>query len=66
MRQHELWDFVRPVTEHPYSVWRVIEILPGNRLIAELRPSELEPRTAHRVEAPFAHFVSLEEEEGED
>lgn len=59
---HQLWDFVRPVTEHPYSVWRVVEILPGKRLIAELRSSELEPRTVSRVAAPFDHFVSLEEE----
>lgn len=66
MTQHQLWDFVRPVTEHPYSVWRVVEILPGDYLIAELRPTELEPRTAPRVKAPFDHFVSLEEEEGED
>lgn len=60
---HQLWDFVRPVTECPYSVWRVVEILPENRLIAELRSSELEPCTISRVKAPFEHFVSLEEEE---
>ena len=61
-QHHQLWDLVRPVTEHPYSVWRVIEILPNNRLIAELRPGCLEPRRVHRVEADFDHFISLEEE----
>lgn len=63
---HQLWDFVRPVTEHPYSVWRVVEILPDNQLVAELRSNELAPRTVPRVKAPFEHFVSLEEEEGEN
>lgn len=65
-RHHQLWDIVRPVTACPYSTWRVVEILPGDRLIAELRPSELEPRTVSRVEAPFSHFISLEEEEEEE
>lgn len=62
MRQHQLWDFVRPRTEHPDSSWRVIEIK-GNRLNAELRQSELEPREIRRVEGPFSMFISLEEDE---
>ncbi|MEG5164454.1 hypothetical protein QUB37_29195 [Microcoleus sp. AT3-A2] len=65
MRNHQLWDFVRPCTEYPDSIWRVIEILPNNRLIAELRPGCLEPVRVHRIEADFDHFISLEEEEEE-
>ncbi len=63
-RPHQLWDFVRPRTEHPDSVWRVIEIdYKKNRLKAELRQSELEPREVHRIEGDFRIFISLEEDE---
>ena len=61
---HQLWDFVRPRTEHPDSTWRVIAIdYDKKRLNAELRPGELEPPIVRRVEAPFDFFISLEEEE---
>jgi hypothetical protein len=64
-RQHQLYDFVRPRTECPSSVWRVIEIDHSiNRLNAELRQSELELREIRRVDAGFDFFISLEKDEG--
>jgi hypothetical protein len=63
-RQHELYDFVRPRTECPNSVWRVIEIdYTKNRFNAELRQSELEPCEIRRIEPGFDFFISLEEDE---
>ena len=63
-RQHQLWDFVRPRTEHPNSVWRVIDIK-GDRVTAEARPNQLNPRQVRRVSATADFFISLEKEEEE-
>lgn len=65
MTQHQLWDFVRPKTEDPNSVWRVTKIK-GDRVNAELQQNELEPLQVRKVEASHDFFISLEEEEGDD
>ena len=56
---HQLWDLVRPRTESPNSVWRVIEI-DTDKLTAELRPNELQPRELPRCTASHDFFISLE------
>lgn len=57
---HNLYDFVCPRTER--GVWRVVEVSP-DRVTAEERPNELEPKTVRRVVASHDFFISLEEPE---
>lgn len=60
-KKHQLWDFVRPQTDHSDSVWRVIEI-DGDKLTAELRSNILQSREIQRCTASHDFFISLEKE----
>jgi hypothetical protein len=61
----KLYDFVRPKTAPKDSVWRITEIK-GNRITAQRRYQELEPKQIELVSSTPDFFHLLDEDTIDD